>query len=104
PDDQIDPYESRLARRVDAFAEQAVRPIDAAAIAVAPRAGARRQTLSGRLFRSGGSTARLGVILAGVALITALGVALGGGGQISGPSPTPGTASFGVTRPPDFPA
>jgi hypothetical protein len=101
PDDQIDPYESRLTRRVDAFAEQAVRPIDAAAIAAAARAGARQQTLSGRLFGSGGSTARLGVILAGVALITALGVALGGGGQIPGPSPTPGTASFGVTVAPD---
>ena len=35
PDDQIDPYESRLTRRVGEFADQAVRPIDAAAITAA---------------------------------------------------------------------
>jgi hypothetical protein len=94
PDDQIDPYESRLGRRVDAFAEQAVRPINAAAIAAAARAGARRQTLIGRLFGWNSSTARLGVILAGALVGTAaLAVYLGAGGNTgpiaSGPAATP---------------
>src|SRR5215510_708170 len=64
PDDQIDPYESRLARRVGGFADGAVRPIDPMAIAAAAHAGARRQTLAGRLFGAGTSMNRLGVILA----------------------------------------
>ena len=70
PDDQIDPYESRLTRRVGDFAERAVRPIDAAAIAAAAHAGARRQTLGGRLFGTSASMSRLGVVLAG-ALVAA---------------------------------
>ena len=88
PDDRIDSYEPRLARRVDAFADQAVRPIDARAIAAAAHAGARRQTLAGRLFGSTASMARLGVVLAG-ALVAALafGAYLGGGGNVA-PSQT----------------
>lgn len=84
PDDHIDPYESRLGRRVDAFAEQAVRPIDAAAIAAAARAGARRSTFAGRLFGSSASMARLGVVVAATLVAVAFGVYLGGG---SGPGP-----------------
>ncbi len=106
PDDQIEPYETRLTRRVDAFTEQAVRPIDAAAIASAARAGARRQTLLGRLFGSGGSTARLGIIVAGALVgALALGVYIGSGGTVApgqtanGPSPVP-TAGPTPTRMP----
>jgi hypothetical protein len=98
PDNHIDPYESRLARRVGAFAEQAVRPIDPFAVAAAAHAGARRSTLAGRLFRSGGSSARLGVILAGALVGAAvLAVYLGAGGNngpiASGPVPTPSEVS-----------
>ena len=88
PDDPIDPYELRLARRVDAFAEQAVRPIDATAIAAAAAAGARRGTIAGRLFGSMSSTARLGVVVAGAILLVSLGAVLGAGGLKFGPSQT----------------
>jgi hypothetical protein len=95
PDDRIDPYEPRLARRIDAFADQAVRPIDPIAIAAAAHAGARRQTLAGRLFGSTGSMGRFGVVLAG-ALVAALafGVYLGAGGNgAPGESPSTPAAS-----------
>src|SRR5437773_4030510 len=94
PDDPIDPYESRLTRRVGAFAEQAVRPIDATAIAAAAVAGARRRTLAGRLFGSMSSTARVGVVLAGAVLATALGAVIAAGG-LNGPGPTQTTAAVG---------
>jgi hypothetical protein len=94
PDDPIDPYESRLTRRVGAFAEQAVRPIDATAIAAAAAAGARRQTLAGRLFGSMSSTARLGVVLAGAVLATALGAVIVAGG-LNGLGPTQTTSAVG---------
>src|SRR5690242_20530527 len=95
PDDQIDPYEPRLARRVDAFAEQAVRPFDAAAITTLAKADARRQTIAGRLFGSAGSTARVGIVLAGALVgALALGVYIGAGGtghaqSSNGPDATP---------------
>ncbi|HTK46100.1 MAG TPA: DUF4232 domain-containing protein [Patescibacteria group bacterium] len=94
PDDQIDPYEPRLTRRVGAFAEGGVRAIDPMAVAAAAQAGARRQTLAGRLFGSPGATARLGVVLAGALVgVVALAVALGAGGSTtpiaSGPNATP---------------
>ena len=96
PDDQIDAYESRLTRRVAAFADQAVRPIDAAAIASAVHAGARRQTLLRRLFGSTASMARLGVVLAGALVAAAaFGVYLNAGGTalpgptLAGPVATP---------------
>lgn len=109
PDDHIDPYESRLTRRVGAFADQAVRPIDASAIASAARAGARRQTLAGRLFGSTSSMNRLGVVLAG-ALVAA--VAFGvfvnaGGGNLFGPNQTIGpsqTIAGPVPTPTDVPS
>ena len=86
PTDQIDPYEPRLARRIGAFTEQAVRPIDPLAIAAAARVGARRRTLAGRLFGSTASSARLALVLAGgVLLAWALGATFGGG---RGPTPT----------------
>jgi len=103
PNDQIDPYESRLARHVGDFAEQAVRPIDAAAIAAAAHAGARSQTLAGRLFGSSASMARLGVVLAGALVaVAAFGVIAGGSnlGQpqasnepVSTPTNVPGAAA-----------
>jgi hypothetical protein len=94
PDDPIDPYEQRLARRVGAFAEQAVRPIDATAIASLAAAGARRRTLAGRLFGSTSSTARLGVVLAG-AIVGAAVLGVIGAGGLNGPDPTPTTAANG---------
>ena len=89
PDDQIDPYEPRLARRVSSFTEQAVRPIDAAAIAAVAHAGARRQTLAGRLFGSTGSMARLGMVLAGALVaVAAFGVWISAGGPATNQSST----------------
>ena len=80
PDDQIDAFEPRLARRVGSFAEQSVRPIDALAVASAARAGARRRTLVGRLFGDASTGTRLGVVLAaGVLLTAALGAVIGTG-------------------------
>jgi len=108
PDDRIDPYEPRLARRVGDFADGAVRPIDPLAIAAAAHAGARRQTLAGRLFGSTASMARLGVVLAGALVgALALGVYIGSGGMVGrgqttdghSPSPVP-TAGPTPTRMP----
>jgi Domain of unknown function (DUF4232) len=82
PDDRIDPYESRLARRVGEFADQAVRPADHAAIAAAAREGARRRSISARLFGSTPVLARSGLILVGAIVAgTALGVFLNAGGN-----------------------
>jgi uncharacterized protein DUF4232 len=91
PDDQIDPYESRLSRRVADFTDQAVRPIDAAAIAAAAHAGARRRTLGGRLFGSTSSMARLGVVLAGALVaVAAFGIFNAGGHGVPAPSASSG--------------
>ena len=88
PDDQIDPYESRLMRRVGDFAEQAVRPVDPLAVAAAAHAGAQRRTLGGRLFGSTASMSRLGVVFAGALVAAAaFGVYLNAGGTANpGPS------------------
>ena len=94
PDDLIDPYEPRLTRRVGAFADQAVRPIDATAIAATAAAAARQRTFAGRLFGSMSSTARLGVVVAGAVLTTALGAVIVAGG-LNGPGPTQTTAAVG---------
>src|SRR5690242_18940008 len=88
PDDQIDPYEPRLTRRVGEFAEQAVRPFDASAVAAAARAGASQRTIASRLFGSTASMARASVVLAG-ALVAVVGVGLfinAGGSKLPGPS------------------
>lgn len=97
PDAMIDPYESRLTRRVGAFADQAVRPIDATAIASIAVAGARRRTLAGRLLGSTSSTARLGVVVAGAILLVALGAVVGAGGLNFGPSQTTAATDPGAT-------
>ena len=94
PDDHIDPYESRLTRRVGAFAEQAVRPIDAAAIASAARVGSRRQTLVGRLFGSNSSIGRLGLVVAAAVLAAgSIGIYVGG----AGPRPTASPAEVPIS-------
>lgn len=98
PNDQIDPYESRLARRVGSFSEQAVRHIDPVAMAASAAVGARRRTLAGRLFGTAGPASRLAVIGAGALLIAALGVAIGAGGGLFGPSQT-ATATEGAVGP-----
>ena len=102
PDDQIDPYEPRLTRRVGAFAEQAVRPIDATAIAAAAAAGARRRTLAGRLFGSLSSTSRLGVVLAG-AIVGAAVLGVIGAGGLTGPAPSQTTATGPEATPTSVP-
>jgi hypothetical protein len=99
PDDQIDAYEPRLTRRVGAFAEQAVRPIDATAIAATAAATARQRTIAGRLFGSMSSTARLGVVLAGAVLATAVGAVIAAGG-LNGPGPTQTTTAVGPNATP----
>jgi len=99
PDDRIDPYESRLARRVGDFAEQAVRPADHAAIAAAARTGARRRSISGRLFGTTPAVARTGLILVGAILAsTALGAyitVVGHGPDLTG-SNDPGASPTAV--------
>jgi len=90
PDDQIDPYESRLMRRVGDFAEQAVRPVEPLAVAAAAHAGAQRRTLAGRLFGSTASMSRLGIVFAGALVAAAaFGMYLNAGGTSTpGPSST----------------
>lgn len=94
PNDQIDPYESRLARRVGAFTEQAILPFDATAIAATVALDARRRSgVIGRLFRSPGAGARLALIGAGAALVVAGAVVFGGGGNgVVPPVQTPTSA------------
>jgi hypothetical protein len=97
PDDHIDPYESRLTRRVDAFAEQAVRPINAAAIAAAAHAGARRQTLAGRLRGSSGPSRRLGLVVAAAVLAaTSISVYVSGRGPTPSQTPAPAASPAGI--------
>ena len=104
PDDQIDPWEPRLTRRVGAFAEQAVRPVDASAVAAAARAGARRQTFAGRVFGSTAAMGRLGVVLAGALVAAAaFGIYLNAGGGV-GPSQTAGATESTPTEAPPTPA
>ena len=104
PDDHIDPYEPRFARRVGAFAEQAVRPFHPLAVATAAHAGARRRTIAGRLFGNASATARLGLVLAGGALLVAgLAAFIGaGGGNVFAPVQT-STASVPEATPTTVP-
>jgi hypothetical protein len=88
PNDPIDPYESRLARRVGAFSEQGVQPIDPVAIAASAAVGARRRTLAGRLFGSTRPAGRFAAIGVAALLLVALGAVIGAGGIVR-PSPTP---------------
>ncbi len=88
PDDPIDPYELHLTRRVDAFADQAVRPVDAAAIAAAARTGARRQTVAGRFFGSSAPMNRIGALLAGALVVAVAFGAYLTGGSSNGPGQT----------------
>jgi len=100
PDDPIDPYEQRLARRVEAYTDQAVQPIDAGEIARTVAAGARRRTVAGRLF--GPSSPSRGLALVAVAALiglVAIGVSIGAGGKgVFTPSSTPGAAPAAVRR------
>ena len=90
PDDRIDPYETRLARRVSEFSEQALRPFDPAAIAATAHASARRSTPASRLFGSSASFGRLGLLLAGAAIAAAsFGIFIAG----AGPTPSEGPAT-----------
>jgi hypothetical protein len=90
PDDLIDPAEGPLARRVGAWTDQVVFPIDPVAIAASASAAARRRTLAQRLFGSSGAAARLALI-GGAAVLAVAGagfVVTGGAARLFAPAPT----------------
>lgn len=80
PNDPIDPYENELSRRVGAYADRAVQPIDAAEIAHTTAIGSGRRTGAGRLFASTNSGRRIAWLGAGMVLVAAFGVFVGAGG------------------------
>lgn len=99
PTDQIDPYENRLSRRVGAYTEQAVQPIDAFAVASTAVAGAgRRGGVGARLFGSSGGTTRLALIGAGAILAVAGMVVIGGGAKGLFPPAQTATAAPAALR------
>jgi hypothetical protein len=100
PNDPIDPYESRLARRVGSFSDQAVVPIDPVSIAASAAVGARRRTLAGRLLGWTRPAARLAAIGAGALLIVALGALIGAGGLNPSQSPLPTQGAVGPVATP----
>jgi hypothetical protein len=89
PSDPIDPYEQRLARRVGAYTDQAVQPVDAAEIARMTAAGGRGSGVRGALLGRGRMPGLAWVLVAGVLIVAAGGALIGGGarGQL-GPAPT----------------
>ncbi|MEA2675308.1 MAG: hypothetical protein QOI92_2500 [Chloroflexota bacterium] len=97
PNDPIDPYEQRLARRVGAYTDQAVQPVDAAEIARATVAAARGSGVRGALLGRSRSRGLAWVLVAGV-LIVAAGAALTSGGAhgLVGPAPTATPASVAL--------
>jgi hypothetical protein len=97
PNDPIDPYEPRLARRVGAFSDQAVQPIDAAEIARTAVASVRGSGVRGAVIgRAPGP--RLGwIVLAGAAIAAvAFGSVISGGHTVV---PTPTQTSTTVAAP-----
>jgi hypothetical protein len=81
PNDQIDVYETVVARRVGAFSDQAIEPIDAAAIARSAALGDRRVAPGARRrFGVASPSRRYALIGVGAVLVTALGVFVGVGG------------------------
>jgi Protein of unknown function (DUF4232) len=107
PNDPIDPYESRLARRVGAYAEQAVEPIDAAEIARTTAAAARGSGVRGALLGRGRSPNLAWVLVAGVLIVAAAGAVVGGGARgLFGPgqTATPAPAAVRACTPYDVDA
>jgi hypothetical protein len=97
PNDPIDPYESRLARRVGAYADQAVQPVNAAEIARATAAAARGSGVRGALLGRGRSPRLAWVLVAGVLIVAAGGALIGGGARgLFSPAPTPTPAAIAV--------
>ncbi|HYK94716.1 MAG TPA: DUF4232 domain-containing protein [Candidatus Dormibacteraeota bacterium] len=93
PNDPIDPYEARLARRVGAWTEQAVEPFDAAEIARATAVTARRFGVRGALLGRGRSPNLAWVLVAGVLIVAVGGAVIGGGAKGPvGPAATPTAA------------
>jgi hypothetical protein len=89
PTDPIDPYEQRLARRVGAYTDQAVQPVDAAEIARATAAAARGSGVRGALLGRGRSPRLAWVLVAGVLIVAAGGALIGGGARgLLSPAPT----------------
>lgn len=98
PNDPIDPYESRLARRVGAFSDQAVVPIDPVAIASAASLHAQWRSGGGRLFGTRGPIGRFALVGAGALLvIAATGAAIFVGGQgLFAPTQTAGATQAAI--------
>jgi hypothetical protein len=97
PTDPIDPYEQRLARRVGAYTDQAVQPVDAAEIARATAAAARGSGVRGALLGRGRTPRLAWVLLAGVLIVAAGGALIGGGARgLLSPAPTPTPAPMAV--------
>lgn len=95
--DQIDPYEPRLARRVGAYTDQAVQPIDAAEIARTTVVAARGAGVRGALLGRGRSPHLAWVLVAGVLIVAAGGAVIGGGARgLFGPAATPTAAPVAV--------
>jgi len=84
PTDPIDPFEARLAGRVQDHADQAIAPFDAVAIAHAVAVEHPRRRF-GRLFGASTAVGRLGwIAAAGLLAAATIGISLGAGGK--GPS------------------
>ena len=97
PNDPIDPYETRLARRVGAYTEQAVQPVDAAEIARTTAAAARGSGVRGALLGRSRSPGLAWVLVAGVLVVAAGGALIGGGARgLFGPAPTATPAPIAV--------
>lgn len=97
PNDPIDPYESRLARRVAAYSDQAVQPVDAAEIARTTAAAARGSGVRGALLGRGRSPGLAWVLVVGVLIVAAGGALIGGGARgLFGPAPTTTPAAAAV--------
>ena len=94
PNDPIDPYEQRLARRVGAYADQAVQSVDAVELARTTAAAARGSGVHGLRLGRGRSPGLAWVLVAGVLIVAAGGAIIGGGARGPFvPAPTAPTAT-----------
>lgn len=105
PSDPIDPAEREIARRVGAFSDQAVQPIDAGEIARAAAVAARGSGVRGARLGRGRAPRLAWVLVAGVLVVAAGGAVIGAGGLrgLTGPAPTtaPAQAAIGSCTPND---
>lgn len=107
PNDPIDPYESRFARRVGAYSDQAVQPVDAAEIARTTAAAARGSGVRGARLGRGRAPGLAWVLVAGVLIVAAAGAVIGGGGRghiAPAPTATPAPVALRACTPYDVDA